>query len=457
MDPPSITVTTDSAIESTIDGQGGADILNDFLVQGTPAPRRISQYDNSLRRGATHGDSDTDSSDLDGTSLAQLQRQANLAKEGNEQSDSGDSDDDEKDLADMVLAASKKTGGSTIVKKMPSAASAESLASGSSSKASKPTGEEKAVKRRPAGELAKQLKFLGKQFNTIESDEVKHVLEKEKAKRDVYSFEWEANEQKPEWKQALLLSTMRPADGLKYLAGLGLMKNTPEARAKWLSHYRRMVLDNPIVIEWLCHEPNLPILECMVEQENAMAGLDIDVAFRRFVMKMDYLPDGEGLERLLNVFSGEYVARNPHRKEVVSIASAAYICNSMLALNNMYHMNRKLRRLRINDWISQSAGKNAGNDYPVGMLEEIFSNILSLPLTFDDPNSSSGYKGERRHGWVSHKLFEAKGWKKFWAVLSDKGELFVRLIVFLFRVCANLLPFSASSRGRQVRDAYRNS
>lgn len=414
--PPSIVVTTDSAIESSIDAQGGSNILNEFLVQGTPAQRRISQYDNSLRRMVVDANSDTDSSDLDGSSLALLQQRANLSKEMNEQSDSGGDSDDDKDLADLVLAAAKKP--------TPVASSKSSSSVTGQKDSSKPAAERK---RRPAGDLAKQLKFLGTQFNTIESDEVKHVLEKEKAKRDVYTFEWESNEQKPEWKQALLLSTMRPADGLKYLAGLGLVKNTPEAKAKWLSHYRRMVLDNPIVIEWLCQEPNLPTLECMVEQENAMAGLDIDVAFRRFVVKMDYLPDKEALERLLNVFGGEYVARNPHRKEVVSVASAAYICNSILALNNMYHMTSKLRRLRINDWISQSAGKNAGNDYPHGMLEEIFSNVVSLPLSFEDPNNSTGYKGERRHGWVSYKVLEAKGWKKFWAVLSDKGQMFVSL------------------------------
>jgi hypothetical protein len=32
--PPSIVVTTDSAIESSIDAQGGSNILNEFLVQG---------------------------------------------------------------------------------------------------------------------------------------------------------------------------------------------------------------------------------------------------------------------------------------------------------------------------------------------------------------------------------------------------------------------------------------
>lgn len=41
-------------------------------------------------------------------------------------------------------------------------------------------------------------------------------------------------------------------EAIKYLTQCGLLKATPEARARWLSHYRRMVLDNPLIIEWLC-------------------------------------------------------------------------------------------------------------------------------------------------------------------------------------------------------------
>ena len=47
--------------------------------------------------------------------------------------------------------------------------------------------------------------------------QVEGVVQREKQKQSVYTFEWEANEQKPEWKQALLLSTQRPPDGLKHL------------------------------------------------------------------------------------------------------------------------------------------------------------------------------------------------------------------------------------------------
>jgi hypothetical protein len=369
MEPPSITFG-DSALEATIDAQEGSGVLNRFLEHGTPAQRRISDYSKIIPSGSA-SDTDSDSDDI-----LMLQRRANLNKEGNEESDTGESDDDKQDVASLVLTSPQQKSGAA-----PSSSSAAATA------VKKSDGVEKAKRApRPVGELAKQLKFLGKQFHAIEADDVKHVVEKEKAKRDVYTFEWEANEQKPEWKQALMLSAMRPADGLKYLAGLGLVKNTPEARAKWLSHYRKMVLDNPIVIEWLCQENNVRMLECMVEQENAMAGLDIDVAFRRFVIRMDYLPDNDALVRLLNVFGGEYIARNPHRKEIVSVASAAHICNSLLALNNMYHTKSKLRRLRVNDWIAQSAGRNAGNDYPQGMLEEIFANVVSLPLAFEGKN-----------------------------------------------------------------------
>ncbi len=409
--PPSISVSSPASVieDSTIDPQ---DILGNLLVSATPQQRRLSTYDNSLRRMNVDM-SDTDDSDDQGPTMEQLQRAARIGEgfeDENEQSDSSE----EADLTAMVMAASKTA---------PSAPK-DAVAGGDEAAVAKKKAAQAMKKQRPAGELAKQLKFLGKQFKGVESDEVKHVLEIEKAKRDVYTFEWEANQQKAEWKQALLLATMRPADGLKYLSAQGLLKNTPDARAKWLSHYRRMVLDNPVVIEWLCQEPNVRILECLVEQENAFASMDIDVALRRFIFKLDYLPADEPLSRLLAVFGAEWCARNPHRKEILSANAAAYLASSMLSLNNMYHSRSKLRKLRINDFIVQSQGKNSGNDFPQGMLEEIFANVVTVPLGFEDP-TGAGYQGERRHGWVSHKTLESKSWKKHWAVLTDQGQLYL--------------------------------
>lgn len=54
-----------------------------------------------------------------------------------------------------------------------------------------------------------------------------------------------------------------------------------------------MVLDNPVVIDWLCRDAStLPILEALIDHENELTGLDVDIAFRKFVFKMDYLPSG---------------------------------------------------------------------------------------------------------------------------------------------------------------------
>ncbi len=210
-----------------------------------------------------------------------------------------------------------------------------------------------------------------------------------------------------------------------------------------------MVLDNPVVIEWMCQDPDTRLLECLVEQENSFASIDVDVALRRLIFKLDYLPAEDRLARVLSVFGAEWTARNPHRKEILSAAGAAYIANSMLALNNMYHSKSKLRKSKCNDFIAQSKGRNSGNDFPQGMLEEIFANVVTLPLTFEDP-SGAGYQGERRHGWVSHKVLESKTWKKHWAVLTDKGQLFVRiislsrLVVGADILCAQLLPEDGS-------------
>ncbi len=176
--PPSISVMMrsppSSTIEDTIDPQ---DVLSDFLASATPQMRRLSQHDNSLRRMPTRA-SDSSDSDDDGPSLAALQRAAKIGEgfENNEESDSSGVGDGG-ELSSIMLAAAKAAPPSTPV----AAATATEGAKKPAAVAAKPR------KERPAGELAKQLKFLGKQFKGVESDDVKHVVEVEKAKRDVYT------------------------------------------------------------------------------------------------------------------------------------------------------------------------------------------------------------------------------------------------------------------------------
>jgi hypothetical protein len=57
-----------------------------------------------------------------------------------------------------------------------------------------------------------------------------------------------------------------------------------------------MVLDNPVVIDWLCEDSAaFPILEALIDCETDLSGTDVDIAFRRVIMKTDYLPAGERL------------------------------------------------------------------------------------------------------------------------------------------------------------------
>ena len=42
-------------------------------------------------------------------------------------------------------------------------------------------------------------------------------------------------------------------------------------------------------------------------------------------------------------FGQEYTARNPHRKEIASPEAAAYLANSLLAINNAHHNRVSVR------------------------------------------------------------------------------------------------------------------
>jgi hypothetical protein len=105
------------------------------------------------------------------------------------------------------------------------------------------------------------------------------------------------------------------------------------------------------------------------------------------------------------------------------------------------------------DLIAQSVKQNDGQDFPQSMLEELFANIVTVELSFE--GAVGGYQGERRHGmccicvvlycvvfcvvllhyrvfivfslagWVLHKTVTDKNWKKHWALLTEKGGLYL--------------------------------
>ena len=74
---------------------------------------------------------------------------------------------------------------------------------------------------------AAKLRFIGQQFANMKVD-IKALVEEEKAKADVYDFEWERKEKDPNWKQGLLKASIKPQEGLDYLAKMDLIEDTVE-------------------------------------------------------------------------------------------------------------------------------------------------------------------------------------------------------------------------------------
>lgn len=194
MDSPSTPVKKTSADDTLDVGSASMDVLAHMRdSDSSPRLRRISQYDNSLRR-LPIGDDEDSSSESSGE-LARLQAAVSL---GGDKEDSSDSEE----LEALVKASNQRAA-----KKTMSSTTTDDGNDGSPKSAAQlRQGQQRAPSDKAKG-LRQQLKFLGKQFLEIESLDVKHVVENEKAKQEVYTFEWEANEQRPEWKQGLLLAT----------------------------------------------------------------------------------------------------------------------------------------------------------------------------------------------------------------------------------------------------------
>jgi hypothetical protein len=235
-------------------------------VAGSPSVRRISQYDNSMRRrGGLEEESDSDSDSEDLASLASRLNMGSkemdeVKNQKNARTSIRSADNNTNTNVTNVTTTNNNNNNNNKVDKSPvgavqqasrplansgddgesdsseevdlTAAVMTSIATNPMKSSTKsPRGEKGAepskrssVTRKAAPEVAKQLRFLGQQFSTIKSEEVKQLVEVEKAKQEVYTFEWEANEQKPDWKQGLLLAAMKPDNGIRFLVKQGLIK-----------------------------------------------------------------------------------------------------------------------------------------------------------------------------------------------------------------------------------------
>ncbi|XP_071036802.1 IQ motif and SEC7 domain-containing protein 1 isoform X4 [Parasteatoda tepidariorum] len=185
-------------------------------------------------------------------------------------------------------------------------------------------------------------------------------------------------QRKRQYRVGLNLFNKKPERGVRYLIQRGFLEASPQAVARFL--LTRKGLSKQMIGEYLGNLQNsfnMAVLECFV-QELDLAGMQVDVALRKFQTFFRMPGEAQKIERLVEVFSHRYIDCNHdiaskfHNADTVFVLAFAIIMlNTDLHTPNM----KAEKRMKIEEFIRNLRSIDDGHDLDRDMLVGIYERI----------------------------------------------------------------------------------
>lgn len=185
-------------------------------------------------------------------------------------------------------------------------------------------------------------------------------------------------QRKRQYRVGLNLFNKKPERGIRYLIQRGFLEAAPQAVARFL--LTRKGLSKQMIGEYLGNLQNsfnMAVLECFV-QELDLAGMQVDVALRKFQTFFRMPGEAQKIERLVEVFSHRYIDCNHdiaskfHNPDTVFVLAFAIIMlNTDLHTPNM----KAERRMKLEEFIKNLRSIDDGHDLDRDMLVGIYERI----------------------------------------------------------------------------------
>ncbi|XP_013782511.1 IQ motif and SEC7 domain-containing protein 1-like isoform X2 [Limulus polyphemus] len=185
-------------------------------------------------------------------------------------------------------------------------------------------------------------------------------------------------QRKRQYRVGLNLFNKKPERGINYLIHSNFLESTPKAVARFLISRKGLSKQN--IGEYLGNLQNnfnSTVLECFVEEVD-LAGMQVDVALRKYQTFFRMPGEAQKIEKLVEVFSNRYIACN---RDVVSkfqnpdtifiLAFAIIMLNTDLHTPNL----KADKRMKLEDFIKNLRGIDDGHDLDRDMLVGIYERI----------------------------------------------------------------------------------
>lgn len=183
---------------------------------------------------------------------------------------------------------------------------------------------------------------------------------------------------KRQYRVGLNLFNKKPEKGIYYLIHRAFLENAPQAVARFL--VSRKGLSKQMIGEYLGNLQNsfnMEVLECFAGEID-LAGMQVDVALRKFQTCFRMPGEAQKIERLVEVFSCRYcecnrdiVSRFNNADTVFILAFAIIMLNTDLHTPNL----KPEKRMKPEDFVRNLRGVDEGCDIEVNMLLGIYERI----------------------------------------------------------------------------------
>lgn len=183
---------------------------------------------------------------------------------------------------------------------------------------------------------------------------------------------------KRQYRVGLNLFNKKPDRGVGYLIRRGFVENSPQGVARFL--ISRKGLSKQMIGEYLGNLQSpfcMAVLECFA-MELDLAGMQVDVALRKFQQHFRMPGEAQKIERLMEIFSQRYcrcnsdiVARLRSPDSVFVLAFAIIMLNTDLHTPNL----KPERRMRLEDFTRNLRGIDDCGDIDADMLAGIYERV----------------------------------------------------------------------------------
>lgn len=176
----------------------------------------------------------------------------------------------------------------------------------------------------------------------------------------------------------LNLFNKKPEKGLQFLCEQGFIIESPEMVARFL--ITRKGLSKQMIGEYLGNlqnEFNMEVLYCFAEEID-LAGLQIDMALRKFQAHFRMPGEAQKIERLMEIFAERYITCNPDQvKNFKNPETVLLLAFAIIMLNTDLHNAsiKQERKMKLEDFIKNLRGIDDDYDVDRDLLTGIYERV----------------------------------------------------------------------------------